>query len=355
MGRGKYVRTKPEHLTGVPDYVPFPTTVAYRGFEARAFFEPAFVADDSGVSEAYRFGKSIEGSQLVVIRSSTEFEPEWLQVLGELYQKPVIPVGLFPPPPTQDVGGQEATLQWLERQAPGSVVYAAFGSEAKQTCAQLETIALGLEASGLPFLWAYRPPIDAYEGKIGLPEGFEERINGRGLVCCGWVPQARYLAHESVGAFLTHAGWNSITEGLARGVKLVLLPLLFDQGPQREASGGEGIGAGNFMEMGPLDTDMEPRNSTWLQKVDLIFVDNPVGVGYSYMEEDVLLVTTDWQAAADLTMLLKALVHEVPTLQSSPFCSLSPSPMEVSVVLEDSWISPEDYMLRGLKSGDLCT
>jgi hypothetical protein len=52
-------------------------------------------------------------------------------------------------------------LPWLEEQAPGSVVYAAFGSEAKLTSAQLEIIALGLEASGLPFLWAFRAPGDA--------------------------------------------------------------------------------------------------------------------------------------------------------------------------------------------------
>jgi hypothetical protein len=152
MGRGKYARTKPEQLTVVPDYVPFPTTVAYRGFEAREFFTPVLVPDESGVSEGYRFAKCIEESQLVAIRSSAEFEPEWLQVLGGLYRKPVIPVGLFPPPPTQDIGGHKAALQWLDRQTRGSVMYSAFGSEAKLTSAQLQTIALGLEASGLPFL-----------------------------------------------------------------------------------------------------------------------------------------------------------------------------------------------------------
>ncbi|CAL4953514.1 unnamed protein product [Urochloa decumbens] len=232
MGRGEHARTKMEDLTVVPSYVPFPTTVVYRTFEAREIFEPGLVPDDSGVSEGYRFAMAIQGSQLVGIRSSAEFEPEWLRVLGELYPKPVIPVGLFPPPPTQEVAGHEATLQWLDRHAPRSVVYAAFGSEAKLTSAQLETIALGLEASGLPFLWAFRPPsdADAGEGTDGLPEGFEDRVNGRGLVCRGWVPQARLLAHGSVGGFLTHAGWNSIAEGLARGVRLALLPLVFDQG-----------------------------------------------------------------------------------------------------------------------------
>ena len=43
-----------------------------------------------------------------------------------------------------------------------------------------------------------------------------------------------------------------------------------------------------------------------------------MGVGYSYVEDDSLLVTTDWQQAEDATTLLKALVKEVPTLATSP-------------------------------------
>ncbi|KAG8054642.1 hypothetical protein GUJ93_ZPchr0001g30435 [Zizania palustris] len=232
MGRGKYAKTEPAHLTVVPDFVPFPTTVAFRGYEARELFKPGMIPDDSGVSESYRFGKSIDGCQLVAVRSSREFEPEWLQLLGEIYQKPVIPIGMFPPPPSEGFADHEETLRWLDRQAPNSVVYAAFGSEVKLTSAQLQIIALGLEASGLPFIGAFRPPADAGDGNgtDGCPEGFEERVNGRGVVCRGWVPQVRFLAHGSVGGFLTHAGWNSIAEGLAQGVRLVLLPLVFDQG-----------------------------------------------------------------------------------------------------------------------------
>ena len=32
------------------------------------------------------------------------------------------------------------------------------------------------------------------------------------------------------------------------------------------------MGIGNFLEVGPLDVNLKPRNSTWLQKADLIFV-----------------------------------------------------------------------------------
>jgi len=132
--------------------------------------------------------------------------------------------------------------------------------------------------------------------------------------------------------------------------------------------GASGVGLGNFLEVGPLDVNLKPRNSTWLQKADLIFVDNPVGVGYSYVEDDSLLVTTDWQQAADATTLLKALVREVPTLQSSALflvaesyggkyaATLGASVARAvragelgitlgGVALGDSWISPEDFTL----------
>jgi hypothetical protein len=36
--------------------------------------------------------------------------------------------------------------------------------------------------------------------------------------------------------------------------------------------GASGVGIGNFEEVGPLDTDLKPRNSTWLQIADLLFV-----------------------------------------------------------------------------------
>lgn len=36
--------------------------------------------------------------------------------------------------------------------------------------------------------------------------------------------------------------------------------------------GASGVVYGNFKEIGPLDSFLKPRNSTWLRKADLLFV-----------------------------------------------------------------------------------
>lgn len=46
--------------------------------------------------------------------------------------------------------------------------------------------------------------------------------------------------------------------------------------------------------------------------------DNPVGTGYSYVENTELFVKTDEEAAIDLTTLLKLIFNENEKLQKSP-------------------------------------
>ncbi|XP_072966021.1 UDP-glycosyltransferase 91C1-like [Typha angustifolia] len=218
-------RTTPEQFAELPEWVNFPTTVAYRGYEAQEIFEQEALRDGSGVSETYRFGKTIQDCQIVAVRSCSEFEQEWFNLLEQIYRKPVIPVGLLPPLQRETSFEEEwkSTMNWLEKQTQRSVVFAAFGSEAKLTSAQTREIAIGLESCGLPFIWALRD-------SSGLPKEFKKRVDGRGEVLTGWVPQSQILAHPAIGGFLTHAGWSSIIEGLGLGLKLVLLPLVFDQG-----------------------------------------------------------------------------------------------------------------------------
>ncbi|XP_059646786.1 serine carboxypeptidase-like 51 isoform X4 [Cornus florida] len=131
--------------------------------------------------------------------------------------------------------------------------------------------------------------------------------------------------------------------------------------------GGSGVGFGNFLEIGPLDGNLNPRNSTWLLKADLLFVDNPVGTGFSYVEDENLAVKTDEEAATDLTTLLKELFNGNESLQKSPLfifgesyggkfvVTLAVSALKAiqagelklqlgGVALGNSWISPEDFV-----------
>ncbi|KAJ1397778.1 Serine carboxypeptidase, serine active site [Sesbania bispinosa] len=134
--------------------------------------------------------------------------------------------------------------------------------------------------------------------------------------------------------------------------------------------GSSAIGLGNFQEIGPLDINMNPRNFTWLKKADLLFVENPVGTGYSYVEDAkdaTLFAKTDVEAATDMTTLLIDIFNKDENLQKSPLyivaesyggkfaATLGLSALQAiedgklklklgGVALGDSWISPEDYV-----------
>lgn len=90
--------------------------------------------------------------------------------------------------------------------------------------------------------------------------------------------------------------------------------------------GASSTGFGNFAETGPLDWDLKPRASTWLNApVNMLYVDNPVGAGFSYVDDLSLLPKTNAAIAADLVVLLAAFFATHPALQSSPFFLFSES------------------------------
>lgn len=122
-------------------------------------------------------------------------------------------------------------LKWLDSKEPDSVVYICFGSLTNFSDAQLMEIALELEASGKEFIWAVKKENrqEGVEREEWLPQGFEERIEGKGLIIRGWPPQVVILEHEAVGGFVTHCGWNSTLEGVCGGVTMVTWPVFEEQ------------------------------------------------------------------------------------------------------------------------------
>ncbi|TMW96778.1 hypothetical protein EJD97_006801, partial [Solanum chilense] len=84
------------------------------------------------------------------------------------------------------------------------------------------------------FIWvlteADRGDIFTWEArKLGLPQGFEERVKGVGLVVREWAPQPEILAHSSTGGFMSHCGWNSCIESITMGVPIAAWPMHGDQ------------------------------------------------------------------------------------------------------------------------------
>ncbi|KAJ4838783.1 hypothetical protein Tsubulata_024657 [Turnera subulata] len=227
-------RTTPEDYAVPANWIPFPTTVAFRLFEVLKLFDHSISVEETHVTDMYRFEEVIKGCDLIAVRGSKEFAPEWMQLLEELHGKPVLPVGFLPTTEYDD--GEEtetwrSVKEWLDKQEKGKVVYVAFGSEAKPSQDELTEIALGLELSGLPFFWVLKKRRGLEDTEpIELPDGFEERTKGRGIVCITWAPQLKILGHDSVGGFLTHSGWSSVVEALQNQRALILLTFLADQG-----------------------------------------------------------------------------------------------------------------------------
>ncbi|CBI20243.3 unnamed protein product, partial [Vitis vinifera] len=124
---------------------------------------------------------------------------------------------------------EDRWAQWLSGFKPGSVIFCAFGSQNFPEKDQFQELLLGLELTGLPFLVALKPPTGAATIEEALPEGFQERVGGRGVVHGGWVPQPSILSHPSVGCFVSHCGFGSMWESLTSDPQIVLVPELPDQ------------------------------------------------------------------------------------------------------------------------------
>ncbi|KAK7392921.1 hypothetical protein VNO78_21371 [Psophocarpus tetragonolobus] len=134
-----------------------------------------------------------------------------------------------------DSKGRHLCMEWLDKQEANSVIYVSFGTTTTLSTEQIEELATGLEKSKHKFIWVLRDADkgDIFDGseakKHELPNGFEERVEGMGLVVRDWAPQLEILSHTSTGGFMSHCGWNSCIESISMGVPIATWPMHSDQ------------------------------------------------------------------------------------------------------------------------------
>ncbi|CAD5184302.1 unnamed protein product [Musa acuminata subsp. malaccensis] len=94
-----------------------------------------------------------------------------------------------------------------------SVVYVSFGSQTAMSTELMKELGSGRERSGCRFLWVVK----------------SKRVKERGLVVKQWVEQEKISKYRAVGGFVSHCGWNSVTEAALHGVNVLAWPTLGDQ------------------------------------------------------------------------------------------------------------------------------
>ncbi|XP_075233194.1 retinoid-inducible serine carboxypeptidase-like [Lycorma delicatula] len=132
--------------------------------------------------------------------------------------------------------------------------------------------------------------------------------------------------------------------------------------------GASSTGYGNFEELGTLYKNLSERESAWTKHVNVLYIDNPVGSGFSYVENESLYVKNNHEIAVDLVTFTKEFYKKFEKFSKTPLYIFTESyggKMTVEfaynlyqeikqhklkinfkgIALGDSWISPIDSCL----------
>ncbi|MBA0707876.1 hypothetical protein Golax_019885 [Gossypium laxum] len=218
LNSSEFQSSDPEHV--IPGFVnPVPTYV----------LPSAVFRKDGGYAAYVKVAERFKDAKGIIINTFEEVEHYALNCFSNGQNPPVYPVG-----PVINLNGlsysdsDDKVMKWLDDQPQSSVVFLCFGSMGSFKAPQVKETALGLEQSGFRFLWSLRVQPPQNDASNMLPEGFLERVQGRGMIC-SWAPQLKVLAHKAIGGFISHCGWNSILESLWFGVPIVTWPLYAEQ------------------------------------------------------------------------------------------------------------------------------
>ncbi|KAI9194358.1 hypothetical protein LWI28_005338 [Acer negundo] len=199
---------------------------------------PLDLFHNSGYSTYIKLAQRFNDANGIIVYTFSELESYGVNSFSGSLNPQVYTVGPMIELKTQrkhdlDEDRCQKIFKWLDDQPESSVVFLCFGSGGSFSPAQVREMATGLEKSEYNFLWSLRVNNDvtvidySINGDV-FPEGFMERIRGRGMIC-GWAPQVEVLAHKAIGGFVSHCGWNPILESLWYGVPIATWPQYAEQ------------------------------------------------------------------------------------------------------------------------------
>ncbi|XP_047150177.1 UDP-glycosyltransferase 708D1-like [Vigna umbellata] len=223
----------------------------------RSSVPPPFLLEGSNSFQRMMMEDSLKLTKLdgVFINSFEELEGEALVALNEgkvvRGLPPVYGIGPLMTCEFENVDqGQKGCmswiLEWLNERAEGSVVYVSLGNRTETRREQIKDMTSGLIECGYSFLWVVKLTRVDREEKEDLEDvvGSElmSKVSEKGVVVKEFVDQIEILGHPAVGGFVTHGGWNSITESIGEGVPILTWPQHGDQKINAEVVRMSGVG-----------------------------------------------------------------------------------------------------------------
>ncbi|XP_059669660.1 UDP-glucosyltransferase 29-like [Cornus florida] len=219
------------HMINNPS-LQFPFPAIYLREPERPAFRGLIDASANEVTDGERFLQALQQScNVVLIKSlSREIERKYLDYFSVLANKKIVSLGPLVQDPVNIEDECIEIMQWLDKKDESCSVFVCFGSEYFLSREEMEELAHGLELSKVNFIWVVRFPMgERIRVEEALPEGYLERVGGRGMVIEGWAPQAKILGHPSTGGFVSHCGWSSVMESIKFGVPIIAMPMHIDQ------------------------------------------------------------------------------------------------------------------------------
>lgn len=277
----------------------------------KAWIPPPLLEEDNNLLKTFftENGKKMTESDGILVNTYESIEHEALAALNEGRVLIGLPsaIAIGPLPPCKFETSQQ--LAWLDNQPTGSVFYISFGSRTAMSREQIRELGEGLVRSGCRFLWVVKDKKVDMEDDEKLIEvlgqGLLERVKEKGLAVKKWLNQEEVLSHPAIGGFLSHCGWNSLSEALWNGVRILAWPQHGDQ--KINANLVERIGLGMWVKSwGWGEEDMLVKAEDIAERVREIMGNDSLRLQALHIKEEARVVVGDGGSSTKtLTTLIK--------------------------------------------------